>query len=263
MARLWWNLFDPDSGILIQFQKGSIILDGERKASRTKEKVLKILQFCDCKAEELQKAGSRDLPAPIAPLGATLLRKYKSFLEKGKAAAKKKATKDKRLQDAMNGYEVVLGMQVRAPNNCALTRTPQPCPLCTVTPPNIGGTSVAPPPVAPPLQEREATTATTPVVFRDACGAILGTTPLATFCNQMPGGVKETDAMTRSLLCVTSALEGHNKKYKASSDGETNVDRKISKIFKMETMARASGNFEIVQLLKKKQEALEETVLEE
>jgi hypothetical protein len=34
-ARLWWNLFDPGSGIPVQFHKISIILDGDKKASHT------------------------------------------------------------------------------------------------------------------------------------------------------------------------------------------------------------------------------------
>jgi hypothetical protein len=95
-ARLWWNLFAPGSGILVQFHKLSVILDGDKKVTRMKEKVLKIICACH-DTEELKKARSRHLPNSIA-LGALLLQKYKASLKKVKAASKKKATEDKRLQ---------------------------------------------------------------------------------------------------------------------------------------------------------------------
>jgi hypothetical protein len=53
--------------------------------------------------------------------------------------------------------------------------------------------------------------ADTPIVIQEH-GVILGTKPMASFINQIPGGVKETDAMTRSLLSVTSTLDGHHQK---------------------------------------------------
>ncbi len=42
-AQLRWSLFDPSSGLLAQFDKNSMVSDGDKKASRTKDKVLRIL----------------------------------------------------------------------------------------------------------------------------------------------------------------------------------------------------------------------------
>jgi hypothetical protein len=112
----------PGSGILVQFHKVSIILDGDKKATCTKEKILKILRDCHDKSEELKQAGSCNLPISIT-LGVTLL---------WKVASKKKAQEDKRLQVAMNGYEAAVGMQAtRAPDNFQSTDeigSDRPCP---------------------------------------------------------------------------------------------------------------------------------------
>jgi hypothetical protein len=39
-AQFWWSLFSPSSGLLAQFDKNSIILDGVKKASRTRKQAV-------------------------------------------------------------------------------------------------------------------------------------------------------------------------------------------------------------------------------
>jgi hypothetical protein len=64
--------------------------------------------------------------------------------------------------------------------------------------------------------------------------------------------------MTRSLDKVASMIDGFNKINKADSDSS----KKIALLFNMESKAQLCGNFERVKLLKKRQDALEEKLLE-
>jgi hypothetical protein len=97
------------------------------------------------------------------------------------------------------------------------------------------------------VSAREGMTADTRAVLRDNEGMVWGTMPMATFLIQIPCGIKETDTMMRSLLSVTSILDGHHKKNKVSS----NLQNKISVIYEMESRTRACGDIEWAKLLMK------------
>jgi phosphoribosyl-dephospho-CoA transferase len=109
------------------------------------------------------------------------------------------------------------------------------------------------------LVSPQGTTTDTLVIVRDTDDIIRGTTPLVSFSHQIPGGIKETDAMTRSLLSVTSILDGHHKKNKI----ESNLQKQISVIYDMESRARVCGDIERAKLLKKRPETIEEMLLKE
>ena len=186
-ASCWWKLFDPQDGILRYFNPKTIILDGDKKASSTKEKVLKLLRVCHDKAEELRKVASNNLPA-IIEKGSKLHRKYMAFVEQVKTAAKKKAAEDKRLQASMNAYEVHRGMQSGeqpTPTNFDLTQGR------TMTPMSHNDPALSSGPTAGLVDCCPENDGYTPVVV----GVVQGgkkRAPIATFSNYIPAGVKQT-----------------------------------------------------------------------
>jgi hypothetical protein len=233
------------------------IIVGDKKATHTKEKVPKNLRACHNKAKEMKKARSHHLPNPIV-LGASLLWKYKAFLEKVKVAVKEKAEEYKHLQDGMNGYKLLLGIQAWAPDNFLLTHTPctvthmptNPCPLETTHVSGMGRT---------PLDSREETTTNTPVIIHGGGGHAWHHAYGKILQPDSCGGIKESDGMKRLLLSVTSILDGHHKKDKVYLD----LQKKISVIYEIESRALACGDIKWVKLLKKRHEVLEEKLLEE